>query len=144
MHFRWRCMNMKTIIRLVPCQVFVQRKNQEFFDVWLGPLHHPEKHPKKDKTVKPATVLFLGVFCAAILRSQTTATMPEKPCPDRSSEPFADPKADPETCHKPQSRAVPADATANKPIAKPGPIRAEIALREGSMLRCDIPARSLP
>jgi hypothetical protein len=47
-------------------------------------------------------------------------------------------------CHKSQSGGVPVEVATNKPVAKPGPIRAEIALRDGSMLRCAILARSMP
>ena len=86
-------------------------------------------------------LLFLSVICANILRAQTIEPDGAKPCQGGSAAQAAGATANAGPCQKP---AEPVEAVVARPAPKPGAIHADIALRDGSVLRCAIPARSLP
>ena len=86
-------------------------------------------------------LLFLSVICANILRAQTIESDDAKPGQGGSAAQAAGATANAGPCQKP---AEPVEAVVARPAPKPGAIRAEIALRDGSVLRCAIPARGLP
>jgi len=91
--------------------------------------------------MKTILLLFLSVIGANILRAEAIELDGAKPCQGGSAAQDAGATANAEPCQKPGETV---EAVVARPAPKPGAIRAEIALREGSMLRCDIPARSLP
>ena len=92
--------------------------------------------------MKTILLLFLSVIGANILRAEAIELDGAKPCQGGSAAQDAGATANAEPCWKSDVRAEGSAAT--NPAPKPGAIHADIALHDGSVLRCAIPARSLP